>query len=286
MRRQTTAALGTVLVALMSCGLAAAEDRNDRDDAAHRVKTDTPIKHLIVLIGENRTFDHIFATYQPKHGQSVANLLSKGMILPNGAPGPNFAQSRQFQINQPYPSKFFIDAFATAGKTAYQQSPGTPLFPAPNTAYVPSAPGGLDQGQAPFSTSAVPDSELPTIEPSLEHEDLGLLRTGASGLPMFSTDTRVPNFANLRNGLFPISGPPSRMTALRATWCTACFICGSNRTATCATPPRVILPAASTIFIPSSASPAMTVPAAMPWDSSTCAAATRRSSSGSPTNTR
>src|SRR6266446_6376472 len=207
MRRQSTTALGTVLVALMSCGLVAADDRNDRDDAAHRVKTDTPIKHLIVLIGENRTFDHIFATYQPKHGQLVANLLSKGIILPSGAAGPNFAQSRQFQINQPYPSKFFIDAFATAGKTAYQQSPGTPLFPAPNTAYVPSAPGGLDQGQAPFSTSAVPDSELPTIEPSLEHEDLGLLRTGASGLPMFSTDTRVPNFANLPNGLFPVSGP-------------------------------------------------------------------------------
>jgi phospholipase C len=103
MRRQSTTALGTVLVALVSCGLAAADDRNDRDDAAHRVHTDTPIKHLIVLIGENRTFDHIFATYQPKHGQSVANLLSKGIILPNGAPGPNFAQSRQFQINQPYP---------------------------------------------------------------------------------------------------------------------------------------------------------------------------------------
>ena len=62
MRRQSTTALGTVLVALMSCGLAAADDRNDRDDAAHRVHTDTPIKHLIVLIGENRTFDHIFAT--------------------------------------------------------------------------------------------------------------------------------------------------------------------------------------------------------------------------------
>jgi hypothetical protein len=31
----------------------------------------------------------------------------------------------------------------------------------------------------------VPDSELPTIEPSLEKSDLGLLRTGASGLPMF-----------------------------------------------------------------------------------------------------
>lgn len=29
--------------------------------------TTTPIKHVIVIIGENRTFDHIFATYQPVH---------------------------------------------------------------------------------------------------------------------------------------------------------------------------------------------------------------------------
>ena len=27
--------------------------------------TTTPIKHVIVIIGENRTFDHVFATYQP-----------------------------------------------------------------------------------------------------------------------------------------------------------------------------------------------------------------------------
>ena len=26
--------------------------------------TTTPIKHVIVIIGENRTFDHVFATYQ------------------------------------------------------------------------------------------------------------------------------------------------------------------------------------------------------------------------------
>ncbi len=202
-RRQASTAVGTALCALVSCGLAAAGDEGDKNRGA---KTATPIKHVIVMIGENRTFDHVYATYQPKRGQSIANLLSKGIILPNGAPGPNFAQSRQFQINQPYPAKYFIDASATAGKTAYQQSPGTPLFPPPNTAYIPSAPGGLDQGQAPFSASQVPDSELPTIEPSLEHEDLGLLRTGASGLPMFSTDTRVPNFANLPNGVFPITG--------------------------------------------------------------------------------
>jgi len=28
-------------------------------------KTQTPIQHVIVIIGENRTFDHVFATYKP-----------------------------------------------------------------------------------------------------------------------------------------------------------------------------------------------------------------------------
>ncbi len=55
----------------------------------------TPIKHLIVIIGENRTFDHIFATYQPKHGQTVNNLLSEGIINDDGTPGPNFAKAHQ-----------------------------------------------------------------------------------------------------------------------------------------------------------------------------------------------
>jgi phospholipase C len=30
--------------------------------------TQTPIQHVIVIIGENRTFDHIFGTYQPVAG--------------------------------------------------------------------------------------------------------------------------------------------------------------------------------------------------------------------------
>jgi phospholipase C len=201
------AAAGAVFGAVMSCGLAAADDRAEKDDAAHRVKTDTPIKHLIVFIGENRTFDHIYATYQPKHGQSVANLLSKGIIDSEGMRGPHYIHSQQFQINQPYPSTYFIDARVTAGKTGYLQSPGTPPFPVPNTAYVPSAPGGLDQGQAPFDPTLVPDPELPTIEPSLEKSDLGLLRTGASGLPMHSNDTRVANAKTLFNGVFQITNP-------------------------------------------------------------------------------
>jgi phospholipase C len=41
--------------------------------------TTTPIKHVIVIIGENRSFDHVFATYEPKSGQKVWNLLSEGI---------------------------------------------------------------------------------------------------------------------------------------------------------------------------------------------------------------
>jgi phospholipase C len=81
------AAVGTVFGAVMAWGLAAADPKADKDDAAHRVRTDTPIKNLIVLIGENHTFDNIFATYRPKNGQSIANLLSKGIILKSGQPG-------------------------------------------------------------------------------------------------------------------------------------------------------------------------------------------------------
>ena len=62
-------------------------------DAAAILTTATPIKHVIVIIGENRTFDHVFATYQPKSGETVSNLLSKGIVNADGTPGPSFAQS-------------------------------------------------------------------------------------------------------------------------------------------------------------------------------------------------
>ena len=55
--------------------------------------TTSPIKHVIVIIGENRTFDHVFATYKPKAGQKVDNLLSKGIVNEDGTPGPNFSKA-------------------------------------------------------------------------------------------------------------------------------------------------------------------------------------------------
>jgi phospholipase C len=62
-------------------------------------RTDTPIKHVIVLIGENRTFDHLFATYVPTGEDSISNLLSKGIINADGTPGQHFkkAQPRKSQ---------------------------------------------------------------------------------------------------------------------------------------------------------------------------------------------
>ena len=51
-------------------------DRSDR--------TATPIKHVIVIIGENRSFDHVFGTYVPRPGQTVHNLLSEGIVQLDG----------------------------------------------------------------------------------------------------------------------------------------------------------------------------------------------------------
>ena len=37
-------------------------------DARHRV---TPIKQLIIIIGENRSFDHVFATYITRRSPGI-----------------------------------------------------------------------------------------------------------------------------------------------------------------------------------------------------------------------
>jgi len=52
-----------------------------------------------VIIGENRTFDHVFATYQPKRREAVSNLLSKGIVNSDGTPGPNFSLASQSSAN-------------------------------------------------------------------------------------------------------------------------------------------------------------------------------------------
>src|SRR3974390_128309 len=104
--------------------------------------TASPIKHVIVLIGENRSFDHVFATYVPKR-DSVANLLSKGIINADGTPGPNFNKAAQFQAMPPFKTKNFI-SLNKYEKAPYQTLPGPTLNFAPTTqTFPPGTPAAL-----------------------------------------------------------------------------------------------------------------------------------------------
>ncbi len=101
--------------------------------------TTTPIKHVIVVIGENHTFDNVFGTYRPPAGQSVRNLLSEGIVTPSGAAGPAVTAAAQRQASD---------------TGTYQLSPqrggAYSTLPQPNTTYVSKACDGQG-GNAPDS---------------------------------------------------------------------------------------------------------------------------------------
>src|SRR6201996_3184217 len=93
--------------------------------------TTTPIKHVIVIVGENRSFDHVFATYVPQNGQTVWNLLSEGIVKADGTPGPNFPLAEQKAATDTPPDDFLL----TPAKTSYSVLPA-PLNGGPVTSYV------------------------------------------------------------------------------------------------------------------------------------------------------
>jgi acid phosphatase len=69
------------------------------DSAPVPPATETPIEHLIIIVGENISFDNLFATYEPLPGSKVANLLSRGIVDREGRPGPHFAEATQRKAN-------------------------------------------------------------------------------------------------------------------------------------------------------------------------------------------
>ena len=172
------------------------EDKNEKNEKS---QTETPVTHVIVLIGENRTFDHLFATYVSPSGDSVRNLLSEHIIKADGTPGTNFGKAAQFQAIAPFKTTYYISLDNN------EKAPYTTL-PEPSLNFSPSPVTGEPP---PFAAALLP--ELGAIEPSLEIGDLPLLTTGASGaaqtaeLPDF--DSRIANFSNLPNGPFPLEGP-------------------------------------------------------------------------------
>ncbi len=158
-------------------------------------QTATPIKHVIVLIGENRSFDHLFATYVPKSHDSISNLLSKGIINADGTPGKQFAEAQQFQAVAPFNSQYFITLAANA-KEPYKILPQPTLNFAPVKTIFPAG---------------TPAPLLAAVEPSLDADDLNLLTTGAASeftqtFVQPDPDTRVQNYNALPNGPFPLKG--------------------------------------------------------------------------------
>jgi phospholipase C len=83
---------GAVALLLSAAATAVAADQHDMGKSPR-----TPIQHVIVVVGENHTFDNVFGGYAPINGQSVSNLLSNGIINADGSPGPNFSQAAQQQ---------------------------------------------------------------------------------------------------------------------------------------------------------------------------------------------
>jgi acid phosphatase len=98
----------------------------------------TPIQHVIVVVGENHTFDNIFGVYRPNDGQTVLNLLSQGIVDENGDPGPNFHLARQHIAMPPG---------AGTGNASYSIDPARvgaySALPQPNTTYATGQPNGV-----------------------------------------------------------------------------------------------------------------------------------------------
>src|ERR1700733_5737850 len=101
----------------------------------------TPIDHVILIIGENRTFDHVFATYRPQHGEKVNNLLSEGIVNADGTPGPNYSLAAQSEGHDT--STYEI---APRTKTSYVHLPPAATDGAPSQA--------SDNNPPPFATLA------------------------------------------------------------------------------------------------------------------------------------
>src|SRR5262249_43101544 len=188
-RRKSFAAIALAAMASGPTGLArtSAAQRTASDQESHEgdgggVRTATPIKHVIVIIGENRTFDNVYGTYVPKHGQHVTNLLSRGIVRPDGSPGANGSLATQFRLTTINPVRYFVDTntLVAPGKLAYG-----PFLPTPEAGSAPPSAVTLAQltkdpapAAPPFDAHTFSLAQLQQISPVFEtRKDLRLLTT-------------------------------------------------------------------------------------------------------------
>jgi phospholipase C len=148
--------------------------------------TSTPIKHVIVIIGENRSFDHVFATYVPKKGETVWNLLSEGIIKADGTPGPNFSKAEQTAAYDEKPDGFLL-------------SPTKTTFPG-NVLPAPLVGGAQDSYVKDDSLSLAIQSEN-----GLPSDYYAYLVTGGTGQASKTPDARITNVNDLPPGPFQLT---------------------------------------------------------------------------------
>jgi len=180
---------GVLVLPLFGMGMVDAEAAPAT--AVDAIATATPIKHVIIIVGENRSFDHLFATYVPKTGgETILNLLSEKIVNADGTPGPNFAKAHQYKIiAAPNGGKFFSSA-DLKDKALYG------ILPAPDVNSVGAV--------SPYAAIL----NLPGGDPGLPPQDQFLFGTGGTGLGFtFGPDTRITNVDALPPGPFQMTGP-------------------------------------------------------------------------------
>jgi phospholipase C len=148
--------------------------------------SDLAIQHVIVIIGENRSFDHVFATYQPVAGQTVFNLLSQGIINADGTPGPHFNKAEQSAATDEAPDTFLL---SPAKSSFPSQVLPAPLVGGPSDSYVKGDSLTLAQQS----------------ENGLSPEYYQYLISGGSGLASQVPDTRITNVDALPAGPFQLT---------------------------------------------------------------------------------
>ncbi len=132
-------------IALMgSSGFVHASDM-DKPDHEKKVHARTPIRHVIVIIGENHSFDNVFGAYQPKHSEAIRNLLSEGIVNADGTPGPNFSKALQNQASDL--NRYSLEPAITQP---------FPYLPQPQTTYAFGQPPGVPDARFPANLPSGP----------------------------------------------------------------------------------------------------------------------------------
>ncbi len=150
-----------------------AQTNASQSNEAESFATRSPIKHVIVIIGENRTFDHVFATYKPKSGSHISNLLSKGIIEEDGTPGPNYSLALQLKAEDTHSDKYQI---SPQEKSVYAHLPA------------PLAGGPTDVCK---NNGICTLADAKASENGLAPDYYRYLLTGGTGLPNRTPDTRI-----------------------------------------------------------------------------------------------